>query len=259
MEDLNLLRARLDELDKTLISVFEERCAIAEQVGQYKLETGKKVKDPLRERQVIEKRLTYLTRERFAGEVEELMQTVMKLSRQIQRKLLRQNQSAPGNGNYFLIGLPGSGKSSVGKALAKAEGMNFLDTDEEIEKKTGLTIPEIFKTRGEEEFREIESEVLREIAGTAKNTVVATGGGIVEREENRALLKKLKVFYLYRPIRQILKNRLGDRPLLKDDPKKIYALDRRRRPLYKEAASQTVGNIGEVSATVTYIQTLLDE
>ena len=259
MEDLNALRSRLDELDRTLIGVFEERCRIAEKVGRYKLENGMKVKDAAREQEVIEKRLSYLSDPSFLPETEDFLQEVLLQSRRIQRKLLRENEDAPKNGNYFLVGLPGSGKTSVGRALAGAEGMAFLDTDEYIEKKENLPVGEIFSRKGEAYFRNAETAALREISENEKNTVVATGGGIVERAENRRLLGGLHVFYLYRPIRKILQCRMADRPLLAENPQKIYDLDRKRRAFYREVADYKVHNTESIASAVSQIRKFLDE
>lgn len=259
MEDLSILRTRLDELDKTLIGLFETRCRIAEQVGEYKLKTGMKIKDAAREAEVIQKRLACLSDSTYAPETEAFMQEILLQSRRIQRKLIRKNEGAPRNGNYFLVGLPGSGKTSVGKLLAQEEGMDFLDTDAYIAEREGLSIGEIFRQKGEAYFRDVEAESLRQIAQTARNTVVSTGGGIVEREENRLLLAKLCVIYLDRPIRKILQTRMSDRPLLADDPEKIYELNRRRRPFYRQVADFTVGGVGGVAATAAAVRTLLDQ
>lgn len=259
MEDLNTLRARLDELDKTLVRAYEERCRIAEQVGRYKLENGLPVKDAAREKEVVKKRLEYLSSPDFSSETEAFMQEIMLQSRRIQRRLLRQHEESPKNGNYFLVGLPGSGKTSVGKVLAAAEGMDFLDTDEYIAEKEGLSVSDIFAQKGEDYFRTAETNALKEIAKTVKNTVISTGGGIVERDENLGILSDLLVIYLYRPIKQILRGKMANRPLLAADPQKIYALDRRRRPRYEQIADYTIGNIGGVQATAGYIQKQLDK
>ena len=96
----------------------------------------------------------------------------------------------------IIIGPMASGKSVVGKKLAKRMGLNFFDTDEQIEKKAGATISWIFDIEGEEKFREREFETLSKLI-EEDNCVISTGGGIVLREENRALLKK-RYRYLFK-------------------------------------------------------------
>ncbi len=86
-----------------------------------------------------------------------------------------------------LIGLMGCGKSSIGRLLAEELGLTMLDLDHYIVEKAGKTIPEIFAEHGEEEFRDLETEALREVLGTP--VVIASGGGVVMREQNRAMLE----------------------------------------------------------------------
>ena len=89
--------------------------------------------------------------------------------------------------NIVLIGMPGSGKSTVGRLLAEKLGKKFVDADEEISKKAGIPIPEIFCQQGEDSFRSMETAVLEEL-GKQSGLVIATGGGCVTREENFPLL-----------------------------------------------------------------------
>ena len=92
-------------------------------------------------------------------------------------------------GNIFLVGLMGAGKTSVGRLLARHFGKVFYDSDQEIERRTGVKIPIIFEIEGESGFRAREEQVLRELAALT-NIVLATGGGAVLREENRHALKR---------------------------------------------------------------------
>ena len=97
--------------------------------------------------------------------------------------------------NIFLVGPMGSGKSSLGKKLAKSLDKKFIDTDKEIEKKENKTINEIFENNGEKYFREKEKEFLVNIPNNL-NMIIATGGGIVTNQENREKLKENKVIFL---------------------------------------------------------------
>ncbi len=123
----------------------------------------------------------------------------------VYEKLLREKE------NIVLTGMPGSGKSTIGALLSKELSRSFVDTDELIEEKAGITIPDIFSKFGEEYFRKLESEV---IAETSKKTglVVATGGGAVLKKENvKNLSQNGKIFFLDRPLEQIVPT--ADRPL----------------------------------------------
>ena len=94
-----------------------------------------------------------------------------------------------GDANIYLIGFMGTGKSTVAVALRQLCGMDIIDTDEELVRRAGMSIPEIFQTRGQEAFREMESEMFRELSET-KNQIVSCGGGAILREENRMLMKQ---------------------------------------------------------------------
>jgi len=143
--------------------------------------------------------------------------------------------------NIVLVGPMGAGKSTVGRGLATLLKRQFVDSDQEIEKRTGVDIPTIFEFEGEEGFRNRESEMLRELLAR-ENIVLATGGGIVMRPENRELLKQHCVLYLRVPVseqfRRTRKSRR--RPLLNaaDNPRKrLEELFELRDPLYQEVAT----------------------
>ena len=147
-------------------------------------------------------------------------------------------------GNIFLVGLMGAGKTTLGRIIAKKLGKRFIDTDHEIEARTGATIPLIFEIEGEEAFRRRETEVIRDL--TAEDGIVlATGGGAVLAAENRALLRERgTVIYLRASINSILARTAHDknRPLLQtaDPRKKLEQLQQQREPLYREVAHMVV-------------------
>ena len=142
--------------------------------------------------------------------------------------------------NVFLIGPMGAGKTTVGKILADELGLDFLDTDKEIEERTGADIGWIFDVEGEEGFRKREAAMLDEL--TERNGVlIATGGGIVLREENRKrLVSRGTVVYLDAPLDQQVERTSRDRnrPLLQDgEPRDILeGMAEERDPLYREVA-----------------------
>lgn len=147
--------------------------------------------------------------------------------------------------NIVLIGFMGSGKTTVGVELAKRRNMNFIDTDEYIEKNAGKSITEIFAQDGEEAFRKLETEVLTNLRDTVSNTVFSTGGGMPLRVENARLLKEIgKVFYLT-AANQVIYDRVKEdsqRPLLQGENPygKICELMKQRTPLYEIAADVLV-------------------
>ena len=94
--------------------------------------------------------------------------------------------------NIILIGLMGCGKTTIGKELHRETNLGFTDTDQLIERQTGMHIPQIFKIHGESHFRDLETGILQQLqTAAAQSRIISTGGGIIIRPENRLLLKKL--------------------------------------------------------------------
>ena len=140
--------------------------------------------------------------------------------------------------NIVLIGMPGSGKSSLGRDIAKRLGMTFRDSDRIITERTGRQPGEIIEQDGEPAFRAIESDVLADLA-KEHGQVIATGGGVVEREENMRALAHNGYFILL--TKKLHRLATKGRPLSKD-PAKLTAMYKRRRPLYEKWADLTVNN-----------------
>lgn len=116
----------------------------------------------------------------------------------------------------FLVGMMGAGKSTVGRCLAERLGMDFVDLDEELERRCGVSIPFIFREEGEEGFRRRESALIEEFT-RAKGLVVATGGGAVTQEKNRTLLKNAPIFTVHLKVSAeqcYRRTKNSDRPLL---------------------------------------------
>lgn len=150
--------------------------------------------------------------------------------------------------NIFLVGMPGAGKTTVGRQLARRLQRSFVDADHEIEARTGVRIPLIFDIEGEQGFRDRESKVIAELADQA-NLVVATGGGAVLRPENRAVLKQSGTVVYIRAAPNLLfeRTRLDpNRPLLQvaDPLKKLEELFAQRDPLYREVADVVINSLG---------------
>lgn len=142
-----------------------------------------------------------------------------------------------GKQNVVLIGMPGCGKSTVGKCLSSQLSKRFIDTDEEIVKKTGIPIPEFFERYGEQKFRETETEVIAQVSAL-QNAVIATGGGAVLKGENIDFLKENGiVFFIDRPFENLVYS--SDRPLSssRDMMKRRYD---ERYELYKTCADKII-------------------
>lgn len=156
--------------------------------------------------------------------------------------------------NIFLVGLMGAGKTSVGKMLSKRLNKTFYDSDQEIERATGVKIPVIFEIEGEQGFRARESRMLAELV-RRDNIVLATGGGAILSEQNRRLLSNRgKVIYLRATANDLWRRTRHDknRPLLQtgDPLEKLQELLAQRDPLYREVAdiiidtgNQSLGNL----------------
>lgn len=154
--------------------------------------------------------------------------------------------------NIFLIGMAGSGKTTVGRALSKTLNLPFYDTDIEIEKKAKKTIPEIFEENGEDYFRNLETEVLKELS-LKRGAIIATGGGIVKREENLFAIKSNgKAIWIKRDPNALA---VKGRPLSKDveTAKRLYE---ERKPLYNKFADVIVENDKTIEDTVKEIISL---
>jgi len=153
--------------------------------------------------------------------------------------------------NIVLTGMPGSGKSTVGRLL-HSTGLTLIDTDDEIEKRCGCPIRQLIETKGEDCFRDVETEVIREIS-SATGCIIATGGGAVLREENvRCLQQNGKLFFL-----QAERSRLQateNRPLA-DTREKLAKLYADRMPRYLQTADVTVPDLGSPQAAADYIIT----
>ena len=139
--------------------------------------------------------------------------------------------------NIVLVGMPSSGKSTVGKIIAEKMGREFIDTDEIIVKNYGANIPEIFKDHGETHFRALECDAVKEAAAHS-SAVIATGGGAVLNSQNIALLKENgRLYFLDRPFDKLIPT--SDRPLSSD----IDALKKRydeRFPIYNAVCDEKI-------------------
>ena len=141
--------------------------------------------------------------------------------------------------NILITGFMGAGKTTIGEKLAKRLGYFFIDTDREIEKEQGCSITEIFKYGGEECFRDLETDILQKLQ-TKQNLVIATGGGMVLRNENRSLMQSLGTrVYLKVELQELMRRLKKDkkRPLLQKPKPEEHILEmlQQRKSIYEEA------------------------
>lgn len=139
--------------------------------------------------------------------------------------------------NIVLIGMMGCGKSTCGRLLAQKLGRELVDTDELIIQREGMAISDIFAHKGEEYFRNLETGIAREL-GAKSDLIVATGGGLPLREENRKALRETgTVFFLNRNPEEIFcKANLEDRPLAQSGKESFLQRFRDREPVYRAMA-----------------------
>lgn len=166
----------------------------------------------------------------------------------IHRQLRRQME------NIVLTGMPGSGKTTVGKLLAEATGKRFTDADEAIVQKAGMSIPDIFAHQGEAGFRSIETAVLAEL-GKCSDLVIATGGGCVTRDENYPLLHQNGVIFCLD--RDISSLPTDGRPL--SQAERLSEMYRIRKPMYDRFADFHIDSNGTPQMAVTKILHILEE
>lgn len=156
--------------------------------------------------------------------------------------------------NIVLIGMPGSGKSTVGAILAEKTGRQLIDADAYLEEMFGLSIPEIFRTEGESGFRAKETQVLAQL-GKCSGRIIATGGGCVTREENYALLHQNgRIFCLDRALDSLPTD---GRPLSQST--KLSQMYRVRKPMYQRFADHFIDNNGDPPTAAQQILEILEE
>ena len=162
--------------------------------------------------------------------------------------------------NIVLIGMTGSGKSSVGKLLSQQLDLPFRDMDLFIEQRTNQSISELFEI-SEAHFRAIETEACVELAAKETHAVISCGGGVVLNPKNIKVLRKTGwIVFIDRPVEHIIKDiEIGHRPLLKDGKKVLYQLYEERFDLYQTAADICVDNQSNLENVLNEIKHPLPE
>lgn len=161
--------------------------------------------------------------------------------------------------NIVLIGMPGSGKTTIGKEIAKKLNMNFFDMDEMIENKECKSISEIFKN-GEDYFRNLETDCVKNLSEKS-SIVISTGGGIVKRKENMEYFKKnsIIIFINRHPDNIVMDVDIQKRPLLQNGIENVYKLYNERFDLYKKYCDLEILNDDTIECAVNKIITFIQK
>lgn len=159
--------------------------------------------------------------------------------------------------NIVLIGLTGCGKTTIGKKLSRLLNRPFVDMDDDIEQHYG-PIKSLFE-KGEEYFRDLESQRAESLS-KLENTIISTGGGVVLRPSNMDALKKTgHIFYLRRPLDEIIATvNPANRPLLSKGTAILYQLDKEREPLYLQYSDYVI-DASDIDAAISSISTLCNK
>ena len=157
----------------------------------------------------------------------------------------------------ILIGMPGCGKSTVGKLVSKELNLNFFDMDKYIENMTSRTIPQLFE-QGEDYFRDFETLACKELSEKS-DILISSGGGVIKRKENIEILKKEGyIIFIDRPLEELLNDvDISTRPLLKDGREKLIKLYEERYELYKSSADKIVKNDKDIREIVEKVKEII--
>jgi len=275
----NDFRRRIDEIDEGIAKLFSERMRISADLARNNAKSGIAVIDPERERDKLETMLEK-TDPDIRGYTADLYIRIFELNRSYLGSIVRDtdmlsddstvlgaglpNESsarahdtrakATGSGmtNVTLIGMPGCGKTTIGRYLSGLLGFEFCDTDEIVSERTGKSIERILADDGEGVFRDLETVVLEEIT-KKRGCVIAAGEGVIKREDNRDILRRNStIVFLDRTPAELLSDGLTLKNLY--DLKSVYL---ERLPLYIEWSDYEVKTRGSVERTAQSVKDLL--
>ena len=260
MNDLEMYREQLAFCDDKIIDALVERNAIIEKIMAYKETYGMPILQPAQEEKQQRRLDEKLKNNKYRQEIQDVFKRILRNSKRIQaRKLFSYN--------IVLIGFMGAGKTTISDYLSMMFDMRLVEMDQEIAEREEMSIPDIFATYGEEYFRNLETNLLKELQ-TGKNCIISCGGGVALREENVVEMKKNGRVVLLTASPETIYDRVkdsNDRPLLKDNNNVEFIADlmEKRKEKYEAAADvviQTDGkSILQISEELITKLTELDE
>ncbi len=252
--DLEKIRQEINSCDDAIEQALSKRFELVLEVAKYKKENKIPIFDEQREKKIIEK----IQNKPYnnTDEIAEIYQEILRISKKYQSNLLIKN-------NIILVGFMGSGKSTTGQILAETTGYKFIDLDAKIEKEEKMQIKDIFSSKGEKRFREMETEALK-AAVEQEKVIISCGGGIILNEENRQVINKSgTTIFLNGEIKTMMK-RVGkgeSRPVLKKifsskAPEEEYGafgqILTERMPYYKEVEDIEIIIEGKTPHDIAY-------
>jgi shikimate kinase len=226
--NLDEIRLNIDKINEEMLKLFKQRMELSRQVVLYKSENKIPILNKQREQEIIAR---YSEGDPFTAQFFEYL---MQISRNWQTKIRLSK-------NIILIGMMGSGKTTIGRLLAKKLVLPLIDTDDEIEKEANMSINDIFKKQGEEAFRLLESLKIKE-ASEKPPAIISTGGGVILNDKNMKILKeKGIIFFLNRSVKAIEADiELKSRPLLQKGVDMVSKIYKERLPLYQKYADYEI-------------------
>ena len=233
MNDLEMYREQLALCEDKIIDALDERNSIVEKIMAYKETYGMPILQPAQEEKQQKRLDEKLEGNKYQEEIRDVFKRIYRNSKRIQaRKLFSYN--------IVLIGFMGAGKSTISDYLSMMFDMKLVEMDQEISERQEMSIPDIFATYGEEYFRNLETELLKELQ-TGRNCIISCGGGVAMREQNVIEMKKNGRVVLLTASPETIYERVkdrNDRPLLKDNNNVEYIAElmEKRREKYEAAA-----------------------
>ncbi|MCQ2507963.1 MAG: chorismate mutase [Dorea sp.] len=242
MNDLEMYREQLALCDDKIIDALAERNRIIEKIVTYKEEYGMPIIQPRQDEKQNKRLSRKLAGNHYKEEIEDIFKGIHQNSKKIQAKKVFDY-------NLFFIGFMGCGKTTVSEYLRDYFHLNYMEMDQELARREGMSIPEIFASQGEQYFRDKETALIYELEGV-KNTIVSCGGGAVLRKENVSSMRKSGKIILLTASPEELYQRLKDttdRPLLRGrmSVEGIGELLEERRPRYDGAADLVIKTDGK--------------
>ena len=244
--DIKEARKQIDSIDSVLVTEFEKRLTLIKEIGKYKDEHHLPLIDAERDESIIALHTENCKDKTLAPYIENYIKTVVSMSNEFLKEHMHKH--------IFLIGMPGAGKTTVGKMLAKELGRDFYDLDQTIQDKVGKSVQKIFIYDGKDAFSEYEYNTIKELIHN-KPSVIATGGGTVTYDKTVKLMRNNGlVVFVNRDVNHILDDLdLEIRPLVKESIEYIFNVYEERYPLYEEVAHIKIGNEGSITDAVQEI------